>query len=118
VDGVPIWQQQADQLSGVEAPSGPMRSQRVEALEEVADDLRSAKEFYASWRSDGAAYFHQQFEDTIAWIAWNPELFRRKYRFFRRAIIRNTYFGIFYAIEREVTTIVWLWLICVRMRKL
>jgi hypothetical protein len=31
---------------------------------------------------------------SIAWIEWNPELFPRKYRFFRRAVIRNTYFGV------------------------
>ena len=83
-----------------------MRSQRAEALEAVAADLICAREYYDSWRSDGSAYFKAQFDETVAWIEWNPELFPRKYRFFRRAIIRNTYFGIFYAIEQNVTTIV------------
>ena len=67
-----------------------MRSQRVEALEAVAADLLYAREYYDSWRSDGSAYFKGQFDETVAWIEWNPELFPRKYRFFRRAIIRNT----------------------------
>ena len=42
----------------------------------------------------------------MAWIVWSPERFPRRYRFFRRAITRNTYFGIFFAIKPEVTTIV------------
>jgi hypothetical protein len=42
----------------------------------------------------------------ISWIEWNPELFPKKYRRFRRAIIRRTYFGIFFAIEPDVTTAV------------
>jgi hypothetical protein len=33
-------------------------------------------------------------------------MFPRKYRQFRRAIIRRSYFGIYYAIEPEVTTVV------------
>ena len=83
-----------------------MRSQRVEALSVVEDDLRYAQSFYDSWRSGGSEYFQTQFKDTVAWIEWNPELFSKKHRFFRRAIIRNTYFGIFYVIEKDVTTIV------------
>lgn len=83
-----------------------MKSQPVEVLEDVEADLRAAMAFYDSWRSDGSAFFRQQFRDTVAWIAWNPELFPRRYRFFRRAIIRQTYFGVFFAIEPTVTTIV------------
>jgi hypothetical protein len=33
-------------------------------------------------------------------------MFPRKHRFFRRAIIRRSYFGIFFAIEPGVTTVV------------
>ena len=32
-----------------------MKSQRVEALEEVAADLRYAQDYYSSWRLDGAS---------------------------------------------------------------
>ena len=83
-----------------------MRSQPVEVLEDVEADLRAAQAYYDSWRTDGSAFFLRQFRDTVAWIAWNPELFPRRYRFFRRAIVRQTYFGIFFAIEPSVTTIV------------
>ena len=83
-----------------------MRSQRVEALEAIEEDLRDATSYYDSWKSDGSAYFKKQFDETVAWIEWNPELFPRKYRFFRRAIVRNTYFAIFYAIEPDLTTLV------------
>src|SRR5450432_4283884 len=56
--------------------------------------------------SGGSEYFQGQFRETVAWIEWNPELFHRTYKSFRRAIIRNTYFGVFYAIETDVSTIV------------
>ena len=82
-----------------------MKSQPVEALEVVELDLRAAKEFY-SWRSDGSDYFHGQFLEAVHWIEWNPEMFSKKFGFFRRVIIRNTFFAIFYAIEPDVTTIV------------
>ncbi len=83
-----------------------MRSQTVEALEIVEADLRAARSFYDSWRSDGSSYLQARFRETVSWIAWNPELFPRKHRFFRRAIIRNTYFAVFFVIEPDVTTIV------------
>jgi hypothetical protein len=42
----------------------------------------------------------------VAWIEWNPEMFPKKYRFFRRAVVRRSYFGIFFAIEPVVTSVV------------
>jgi hypothetical protein len=33
-------------------------------------------------------------------------MFLKKHRFFRRAIVRRSYFGIFFAIEPGVTTVV------------
>ncbi len=83
-----------------------MRSQPVEALEIVEVDLREACAFYDSWRAEGGAYFRQQFRETAQWIEWNPELFPRKHRHFRRAIIRNTSFGVFFVIRPGVTTLV------------
>ena len=65
-----------------------MKNQPVEVLEDVETDLWAAMAYYDSWRSDGSTFFLQQFRDTVAWIAWNPELFPRRYRLFRRAIIR------------------------------
>jgi hypothetical protein len=83
-----------------------VRSQRVEFLEFVEDDLRYARAYYDSWKTDGAEWFQERFREAISWIEWNPELFPKKYRRFRRAIIRRTYFGIFFAIEPDVTTAV------------
>ena len=83
-----------------------MRSQPVEFLEFVEADLRYARAYYDSWKAKGADWFQQRFPEAISWIEWNPELFPKKYRRFRRAIIRRTYFGIFFAIEPSVTTVV------------
>lgn len=69
-------------------------------------DLRYAREFYESWKWQGAEDFMQRFRESVAWIEWNPEMFSRRYRHFRRAIIRRSYFGIYYVIEPEVTTVV------------
>lgn len=55
-----------------------MRRQKVEALEAVEDDVRSATAFYESWRSDGRRYFEDQLSETLSWIEWNPELFPKR----------------------------------------
>ncbi len=83
-----------------------MKSQPVEFLEPVEHDLRYAHDFYDSWKWRGAEDFMERFRESVAWIEWNPELFPKKYRRFRRAIIRRSYFGIYYVIEPEVTTVV------------
>jgi hypothetical protein len=83
-----------------------VKSQPVEALDAVEADMLFAIEYYSSWRSNGASYFKEQFDEAVKWIEWNPELFPKRFRFFRRAVIRNTFFGIFYVIEPGVTTIV------------
>ena len=83
-----------------------MRSQPVEFLAAIEDDLRYAYGYYDSWLIDGSLKFRERFHETVSWIEWNPEMFPRKYRFFRRAIIRWSYFGIFFAIEPTVTTVV------------
>ncbi len=83
-----------------------MRSQPVEFLEFVEGDLYNAYEYYDSWLAGGSSWFRQQFRETVAWIEWNPEMFPIKHRLFRRAIVRRSYFGVFFAIEREVTTVV------------
>ena len=83
-----------------------MRSQPVEFLEFIEDDLRYAHAYYDSWKTDRAGWFQERFREAISWIEWNPELFPKKYRQFRRGIIRQTYFGIFFAIEPDVTTAV------------
>lgn len=83
-----------------------MRNQPVEFLEVVESDLRYAYDYYDSWQSDGSAQFHARFRETVKWIEWNPEMFPKRHRFFRRAVVRRSYFGVFFAIEPDVTTVV------------
>ena len=83
-----------------------MKSQPVEFLEPVEHDLNYARDFYDSWLTGGADKFLARFREAVTWIEWNPEQFPKKYRFLRRAIIRRTYFGIYFAIEPEFTTVV------------
>lgn len=83
-----------------------MNSQPVEFLDIVEHDLRAARTFYASWLTDGARHFSSKYNETLDWIEWNPEQFPRKHRHFRRAIIRRTFYGIYYAIEPNLTTVV------------
>jgi plasmid stabilization system protein ParE len=78
----------------------------VEFLEFVEGDLRFAREFYEAWKFDGAEDFHAKFRETVSWISWNPELFSKKYKRFRRAIIRQTYFAIYYAIEKDAVVVI------------
>ena len=83
-----------------------MKSQPVEFLAGVVTDLRSARSFYDSWQSGGGERFHERFREAIGWIGWNPEQFPRKHRHFRRAIVRRSYFAVYFAIEPGVTTVV------------
>lgn len=83
-----------------------MKSQPVEFLAPIEDDLRYVYDYYDSWLANGRQWFRERFHETVSWIEWNPEMFPRKHRFFRRAIIRRSYFGIFFAIEPGVTTVV------------
>ena len=76
-----------------------MKSLPVEFLEFVEEDLRHARAFYDSWQFEGAEKFQQKFRETISWIGWNPEMFPKRYKLFRRAIIRRSYFAIFYVIR-------------------
>lgn len=63
-------------------------------------------EFYDSWLTNGADQFLHRFREAAARIGSNPEQFPKKHRLFRRAIIRRTYFGIYFATEPGVTTVV------------
>src|SRR3954452_6500923 len=83
-----------------------MRSLPVEFLELVEHDLRYARTFYESWQFRGAEKFHEKFRETVFWIGWNPEMFPRRYKHFRRAIIRKSYFAMFYVVEPQVVTVV------------
>jgi len=83
-----------------------VKSQPVEFLEWVEHDLNYARDFYDSWLTGGADKFLARFREAVTWIERNPEQFPKKHRHFRRAIIRRTYFGIYFAIEPAVTAVV------------
>ncbi|MEO5958260.1 MAG: hypothetical protein ABIZ49_05065 [Opitutaceae bacterium] len=83
-----------------------MKSQPVEFLEPIEADLLAARAFYDSWQTDGGVHFHEKFREAVSWIEWNPEMFPRKHRHFRRAVIRRSFYGIYFAIEPDVTTVV------------
>jgi plasmid stabilization system protein ParE len=83
-----------------------MKSLPVFALPEVEIDLRNAIAHYVSWRSDGAEHLSQKYGETVSWIAWNPEAFPRKYGPVRRAILKQSYYIIYFLLERDRTVIV------------
>lgn len=78
-----------------------MKSLPVLALPEVETDLRTAMAHYGSWRSDGAEHIRQKYVETIDWIAWNPEGFPKKYGAIRRAILKRSYYIVYFTIERD-----------------
>ncbi|MES2693848.1 MAG: type II toxin-antitoxin system RelE/ParE family toxin [Verrucomicrobiota bacterium] len=82
-----------------------MKSLPVFALTEVEADLRSAMAHYASWRTDGAAHVVQKYDETIGWIAWNPEAFPRKHGQVRRAILKQAYYIIYFIEDGDRTVI-------------
>lgn len=83
-----------------------MKSQAVEFLESIVEDLGYAYDYYDAWHPEGRDYFRAQWMEAVEWIRWNPELFPRKHRHFRRVMIRNTYFAAIFVIEPAVTTVV------------
>ena len=83
-----------------------MNPQPVIALPEVEGDLRAAGQFYHSWRSDGHAHLQSLWDEVTDWIAENPDLFPKRYRDFRRAPLRHSYYAAFYVVEPNVTVVV------------
>jgi plasmid stabilization system protein ParE len=77
----------------------------VFALPEVEADLRAAMTHYASWRSGGAEHVRQKYDETISWIAWNPEAFPRKHGPVRRAILKQSYYIVYFLEESDRTVV-------------
>ncbi len=82
-----------------------MNSKPVVALPEVYEDLENAISHYLTWRSDGRDHVLDRYDETIGWIAWNPDLFPQKIGRVQRAIIKQTYF-IVYFLQEETRTVV------------
>ena len=78
-----------------------MRSKPVSALPEVEEDLKSAIAHYQSWRSDGKEHLLQKYDETINWIAWNPDLFPKKFGNIQLAILKHSYYLIYFVQEVE-----------------
>ena len=83
-----------------------MRSLPVFALPEVEGDLRAAMAHYSSWRTDGAEHIRQKYDETVGWIAWNPEAFPKKYGLVRRAILKRSYFIVYFVVERDRSLVI------------
>jgi hypothetical protein len=76
-----------------------VKSKPVVALQEVESDLRAAIAHYEGWRSDGKAHVLGLYDETIKWIDWNPDLFPRKLGRIQRAILKRSYYVVYFIQE-------------------
>jgi plasmid stabilization system protein ParE len=83
-----------------------VRSLPVFALPEIEGDLRVAMAHYASWRLDGAEHIRQKYDETVGWIAWNPEGFPKKHGLVRRAILKQSYYIVYFLVEIDRSIVV------------
>ena len=65
-----------------------MNSKPVKALPAVARDLKAAISHYESWRADGGEYILRKYDETVSWIAWNPDSFPKKIGAIQRAVLK------------------------------
>ena len=82
-----------------------MNSKPVDALAVVVEDLKTAAAHYQSWRSDGAEHIVGKYDETIGWIAWNPDLFPRKFGKIQKAILKQSYYIVYFIQESKRTVI-------------
>lgn len=78
-----------------------MKSKPVYPLDSVAADLRAAIAHYSTWRSDAEAHVIAKYEETLSWIAWNPDLFPRVLGPVQRAILKHSYYIIYFLQEED-----------------
>ena len=83
-----------------------MKSKPVFALPEVEFDLEVAAEHYSAWRSDGRAHILDRYNETISWIEWNPDLFPKKHGSVQRAILKLSYYIVYFIQEPDRTLII------------
>lgn len=82
-----------------------MNSKPVVALPEVAQDLEQAIAHYLTWRDDGREHLLSHYDETISWVEWNPDLFPTKFGRVQRAILKRTYFIVYFLQEKEHTLV-------------
>jgi hypothetical protein len=83
-----------------------VRSLPVFALPEVEGDLRVAMAHYDSWHPDGGEHIRLKYDETVGWIAWNPETFPKKYGSVRRAILKRAYYIVYFVVERDRSLVI------------
>ena len=83
-----------------------MRSKPVFALPEVEADLKLAVAHYSSWRADGSTHILEKYAETIAWIEWNPDGFPKKHGAVQRAILKHSYYVVYFRQEADRALII------------
>jgi len=83
-----------------------VNSKPAEALPEVADDLIAAIQHYQSWRSDGQEHLLQKYEETVSWIAWNPDLFPHKFGSVQRVVLKQSYYIVYFVQEAARSVVI------------
>lgn len=78
-----------------------MNSKPVFALEEVESDLKSVIAHYHTWRTDEREHVLGRYDETVSWIEWNPDLFPKKFGRIQRAILKRSYFIVYFLQEKE-----------------
>jgi plasmid stabilization system protein ParE len=82
-----------------------VNSKPVFALESVREDLKGAITHYLTWRSDGKEHILGKYKETVSWIEWNPELFPRVFGPVQRAILKQSYYIVYFLQEVDRTVI-------------
>jgi len=77
-----------------------MKSKPVFELPEVERDLEAAIAHYESWRLDGREHFLQKYEETMVRIEWNPDSFPKKHGKVQRAILKQSYYLVYFMQEK------------------
>jgi|GEM_PF-447592 plasmid stabilization system protein ParE len=78
-----------------------MRKFRLLLSPDAVQDVQQAVDYYHSWKLDKGRSFWDLFVETLAWIEWNPLLFKTSFKGFRKALIRKSYYAIFYGMDSE-----------------
>ncbi len=82
-----------------------MKHKPVAALPEVAGDLLAAVAHYQSWSADGKERVLQKYAETVAGIAANPDAFTRKLGQIQRAVMKQSYYVVYFLQQPQFTLI-------------
>jgi hypothetical protein len=83
-----------------------VNSKPVFALAEVESDLKGAIAHYLAWRSDGREHVLGLYQETISWIEWNPDLFPKKLGRIQRAILKRSFYIVYFVQEAGRTLVI------------